>query len=403
MRILMINKFLCPRGGAETYLFRLGEALEELGHKVQYFGMDQEDRVLGNRVNACTRNMDLHCRNPVRKLSYAFRTIYSHEARKKIRLVLEDFQPEVCHLNNFHYQLTPSILLEIRKWSRQTGHPCKIVYTAHDFQLVCPNHMCRNGKTGENCEACLSGNFSCCVQNRCIHGSRLKSAVGMLEAVFWKAAGVYRYLDAIICCSEFLKSKLDRNPLLAEKTLVMHNFAQREAAWEKKDYVLYFGRYSSEKGVQTLIQAAKQLPGIPFVFAGSGPLEEQLAGTANIHNMGFQNGERLKRLIRQARFTVCPSESYENCPFSVLESLSLGTPVLASKIGGIPELIREGSNGELFESGKPDRLREKISALWKDPKRLNAYSENCKEADFPTVEYYVHWLLGLYAGGSCVT
>ncbi len=404
MRILMIHKFLYPKGGSETYLFQVGAQLHSQGHQVQYFGMDSENRCLGNRVGAYTSSMDFHRKNPLTMLSYAFRTIYSREARRKLRQVLEDFQPEVCHLNNFHYQLTPSILLEIRKWSRQSGYPCKLLYTAHDYQLVCPNHMCRNLRTGENCEKCLDGKFSPCVKNRCIHGSFLKSGIGTLEAIFWNKMGVYRQLDKIICCSHFLKSKLDRNPILAGKTTVMHNFAEKEeASPEKKNYVLFFGRYSQEKGVLTLLQAARELPQIPFVFAGAGPLAERIRSIPNVQDVGFQNGEALKRWIREAKFTVCPSETYENCPFSVLESISLGTPVLGAEIGGIPELIRDGVDGRLFESGNERALRETILSLWEDPQRLKCWSENCKTAALPTVETYVHWLLGEYAGGACGT
>ena len=146
MKILMVNKFLYPNGGSETYIFKLGEFLTSKGHEVQYFGMEHEGRRVGNRVNAYTADMDFHQGSKWSKLTYPIKTIYSLEARKKIRLVLEDFEPDVCHINNFNYQLTPSIILEIHKWSKQTGHKCRIIFTAHDYQLVCPNHMLNNPK-----------------------------------------------------------------------------------------------------------------------------------------------------------------------------------------------------------------------------------------------------------------
>ena len=294
MKILMINKFLHPNGGSETYIFRLGDYLKSQGHEVQYFGMEHEGRCVGNRVNAYTSDMDFHGGSKLSKLTYPIKTIYSAEARKKLRLVLEDFQPDVCHLNNFNYQLTPSILLEIAKW-KQKGHPCRVVYTAHDLQLVCPNHMCRNPGTGENCEKCLGGHFLNCTKGKCIHGSTAKSAVGTLEALLWNRCGVYKNIDAIICCSEFLKFKMDTNPLFAQKTVAMHNFVGKISyeETEKKDYVLYFGRFSQEKGIHTLIQVCKELPEIPFIFAGTGPLEEEIAGVPNIRNVGFQTGAAL--------------------------------------------------------------------------------------------------------------
>lgn len=395
MKVLMINKFLYPNGGSETYIFKLGESLQSMGHEVQYFGMEHDGRIVGNRVGAYTSNMDFHGGSKLAKLVYPIKTIYSAEARKKIRLVLEDFQPDVCHLNNFNYQLTPSIILEIRKWSRETNHPCRIVYTAHDYQLVCPNHMCRIPGTGENCERCLTGSSLACTKGRCIHGSLVKSLIGTLESVFWKWMRVYEQIDVVVCCSHFMKTKLDTNPVLAKKTVTMHNFIDPIAhkSVEKKDYVLYFGRYSEEKGIGSLISAAKALPEIPFVFAGSGPLAQQLEAVANIRNVGFQRGEVLERLIREARFTVYPSEWYENCPFSVMESQMYGTPVLGADIGGIPELIRVAETGELFESGSATQLKQKIEMLWRDAERISVYTKNCEAVSFDSVQQYTRKLV----------
>lgn len=397
MKILMINKFLHPNGGSETYIFQLGQGLTRLGHEVQYFGMDHPNRQVGNAVSAYTANMDFHGGSKLSKVTYPIKTIYSREARQKLRLVLEDFRPDVCHINNFNYQLTPSILLEIRKW-RKEGHPCRVVFTAHDYQLVCPNHMCRNPGTGENCEKCLGGRFLNCVKGKCIHGSAAKSAIGTLEALIWNRWGVYDTMDAMICCSRFLKSKMDTNPLFAKKTVAMHNFVDK-VAWKdtpKKDYVLYFGRFSKEKGIDTLIGVCKQLPEIPFVFAGTGPLEPELKGIPNIRNVGFQRGEALETLIREARFSVYPSEWYENCPFSVMESQMYGTPVLGADIGGIPELIQPGKTGELFPSGDVEALTQGIARLWNHRELTDGYSRNCRELPFDGPDTYCQKLLEIY-------
>ena len=134
MRILLINKFLHPNGGSETYIFKLGEHLQKKGHEVQYFGMEHPERCVGNHIDSYTENMDFHNGNIFSKITYPIKTIYSKEARKKLRLVLDDFKPDVCHLNNFNYQLTPSIILEIVKWRNDNNRECKIIYTAHDYK-----------------------------------------------------------------------------------------------------------------------------------------------------------------------------------------------------------------------------------------------------------------------------
>ena len=397
MKILMINKFLHPNGGSETYIFRLGEHLRAIGHEVQFFGMEHEGRIVGNRVEAYTSNMDFHNGSKIGKILYPIRTIYSAEARRKIRAVLEDFQPDVCHLNNFNYQLTPSIILEIVKWRRQTGRKCRILYTAHDYQLVCPNHMCNNPVTGENCEKCLGGRYIHCLKGKCIHGSTAKSAVGMAEAMFWRWQGAYRHIDKVICCSEFLQSKMNTHPVFAGKTVAMHNFVEPavDKACQKQDYVLYFGRLSEEKGTAALLEACKNLPEIPFVFAGTGPMQDRVQG-GNITYVGFKTGEELDNLIRGARMSVYPSQWYENCPFSVMESLMMGTPVMGADIGGIPELVRAGETGELFPAGDVQALTAAIRNLWNDREKLHRYSENCRRVQFDSVAHYTDKLMKLY-------
>ena len=400
MKVLMINKFLYPNGGSETYIFKLGNYLKTHGHEVQYFGMEHEGRCVGNAVNAYTSDMDFHGGAILSKLAYPIKTIYSSEARKKLRLVLDNFQPGVCHINNFNYQLTPSIILEIVKWRKQTGRECRIVFTAHDYQLVCPNHMCNNPNTGENCEKCLGGRFLNCSKGKCIHGSAAKSVIGTIEAVFWKLNGVYKYINTMICCSEFLKTKMDTNPLFAKKTVALHNFVDK-VEWkevQKKDYILYFGRISKEKGIDTLTKVCKELSDVQFIFAGTGPMEDDINGIPNIKYAGFQKGAALEQLIREARFSISPSEWYENCPFSVMESQMYGTPVLGANIGGIPELIEAGKTGELFESGNASELKEKIQKLWSDSELTDQYSQNCRNISFDDIEEYGEKLMKIYQG-----
>lgn len=407
MKILMVNKFLYPNGGSETYLFETGRQLQKMGHEVQYFGMEHEGRIVGNRVESYTSGMDFHS-GKLAKLTYPFRIIYSTEARRKIRRVLDDFQPDVVHLNNFNFQLTPSVLMEIEKYRKQTGHAVRVLYTAHDYQLICPNHMMRIPGTGENCECCLERGFWQCAVHRCIHNSRIRSILGSMEGDLYHRLGTYRHLDCLICPSRFMKEKLDHNPLFRGKTIAMHNFvgSTEEAPrvpgrkTEKKEYVLYFGRFAQEKGIRTLLNACRTLPEIPFIFAGSGPLEAEVNGVENVENMGFQTGDALKQLIAEAAFSIYPSEWYENCPFSVMESISYGTPVIGADIGGIPELVVQGRTGELFASGDVDELCNKIWKLWNNRQLLSEYTENCQKKSFDTVGEYCKKLVSLYSACS---
>lgn len=409
----MINKFLYPNGGSETYIFNLGRALTEAGHEVQYFGMEHEGRCVGNHAGSYTADMEFHSGKTLSMLTYSVKTIYSSEARRKIRLVLNDFKPDVCHLNNFNYQLTPSIILEIRKWEKETGNPVQIVYTAHDYQLICPNHMLYNPLQHALCERCVTNGFLNCYRGKCIHGSRAKSLIATLEGCYWKRRQTYREINTVICPSAFMKEVLDQSDELRGRTVTLHNFLDLETSSaelasclskssadssDKGKYVLYFGRLSQEKGLMALSVACKALPEIPFVFAGTGPLVSEVKELPNARYVGFMKGEELYSLIRGARFTVYPSEWYENCPYSVMESESLGTPVLASRIGGIPELVKDGESGELFTPASVKELTIKIALLWADDDKISKYREGCSTICFDTEAQYCKKILEIYRG-----
>lgn len=399
MKVLIVNKFLHPNGGSETYIFQIGRQLVQMGHEVQYFGMEHEGRIVGNHAECYTSNMDFHT-GKLQKLLYPFKIIYSSEAKKKIRIVLEDFDPDVVHINNFNFQLTPSIIYGIKEYEKRRGKKISIIYTAHDSQLVCPNHLMQNSVSGKACIKCMESGLKNCVRGRCIHGSVSKSILGAWEGWLYKRLRTYRYIDTIICPSLFLKGRLQTEPALREKLVVMPNFINMADAggkgWKKENYILYFGRYSIEKGIETLLKVCRSLPEIPFVFAGDGPLTEEVETCANIENRGFLKGNKLFETIGKAQLAVMPSECYENCPFSVMEAISCGTPVLGSNIGGIPELIEQGVTGELFNSGSDEDLSRKLQSLWENRTKLSEYSMNCQIKKFDTVEEYCQKLLLLY-------
>ncbi len=399
MKILIINKFLHPKGGSETYIFKIGKHLIEQGHEVQYFGMEHEGRIVGNRLEEYTEDMDFH-QSGLSRLFYPFKILYSREAKKKLLKVLKDFSPDVVHINNFNFQLTPSIIYGIREYSDQIKNKIPIIFTAHDYQLVCPNHMMLRPSDLSLCQKCASGSFYHCIIGKCVHGSFVKSIFGSVEGYLYEMLGTYRYFDKVICPSEFMQKKMVINPIFKGKTIALHNFTTTGLDEYKEivdgDYILYFGRYSKEKGIATLINACKQLPDIPFVFAGGGPLAEDINQIENIVNVGFKTGKDLKELVQNAKFAIIASEWYENCPFSVMEAQSYGTPVLGADIGGIPELIKHGETGELFKSGNQEDLKKHIRSLWEHPEKISRYRRACKEIKYDTISEYCDKLLKIY-------
>ena len=395
MKILIVNKFLYANGGSETYIFNLGKQLENMGNEIQYFGMDHPNKIVGNQWNCYTGNMDFHSGKWGRIL-YPFKIIFSYEAYSKILFVLKKFDPDAVHINNFNFQLTPSILYAIKYWEKQRKRKLPIIMTAHDSQLVCPNHLMMIPSTGEICFKCEGGKFGYCVKNKCIHNSEIRSLLASFEGLVYRLLRTYRKIDLLVCPSIFMKKKLSTNKDLAEKAVVMHNFVERKMdirVIKKDNYILYFGRYSKEKGIETLLNICREMPDVPFVFAGDGPLKEEVCNLPNIIEKGFLTGEELYDTIARARLVVFPSECNENCPLSVMEAQIYGTPVFGSRIGGIPELIQDGINGRLLEAGNVEEWKSAIYNIWSDASKLDEYAANCQKVEYQTAEQYCKSLL----------
>ena len=397
MKVLLVNKFLYPKGGSETYVFKLGEALTAHGHQVEYFGLENEKNIVGNNVGAYVSDMDFN-KGVWKNLTAPFRMIYSFEAKRKMKKVLEDFQPDVVHLNNIQFHLTPSMIVAVEKYRKRTGRKVKLVYTAHDYQLVCPSHGLFDVNI-QPCEKCLAnGKYTYCLKTKCMKNSRAKSFLAMMDAYLWKWKKTYQYIDTIVCPSKFMKSKLDTQQRFASKTVALHNFfdVPQVTPFPKEGYVLEFGHLSKDKGTLTLLEVAKHMPNVQFVFAGYGSAVEAIEKVENAKYVGFKTGDELHSLIQKAACSVCPTECYENCPYTVIESQTFLTPVIGSRMGGIPELIGEGKTGLIFEAGNADDLEAKLRYFLETPGVREAFTENCKHCVFETPDTYYEKLMKIY-------
>lgn len=374
MRILMVNKFLYPRGGAETYMLKLGSRLESLGHQVEYFGMYDEKNTVGNSLGLYTVNMDFHTRS-LSRLAYPFRILYSFDARKKMEQLIAAFRPDIIHLNNINFQLTPSIIDAAAK------HAVPIVQTVHDYQMICPNHLLYIPQTGEVCQRCVNGSKWNCAGHSCIHGSRVKSILGSLEAILYSLRKTYRKVDLFVCPSRFLEQMLWKSEdFFRGKTCAIHNFIE---PWDvspsdsPRDYIAFAGRLAREKGVDVLAEAAKLLPQYRFVVMGDGPERHYLENIPNVELTGFLTGDRLRATIAGAALFVVPSVWFENCPLSILEAGSVGVPVVTVNMGGMAELIEDGRSGLLIDRPEPQLLAEALRRGMEDSGLRSAMSEYC--------------------------
>jgi len=280
-----------------------------------------------------------------------------------------------------------------------------VVMTVHDYRLICPAYTFTNGK-GTVCEKCLaSHSFWRCITGRCSKNNLPNSILLAADSYYRKYFHQpVELIGRFIFVSKFSQRKhIEACPGFLPKSTFLYNFTLFEnnaPAHGKEDYILYFGRISAEKGIATLIKAAHQAA-VPLKVAGAGPLLEDLRkqGGSEVEFLGFQTGDALKKLIRRARFVAVPSEWYENNPLSIIESMSLGTPVIGSRIGGIPELVRDGETGFLFEAKSSASLENALrKALSLSP---GQYSQMCAEAirfareNFTESAHYSQ-LLGIY-------
>lgn len=376
MKILMVNKFLYSRGGSESYMLKLSEELKSQGHEVEYFGMYDEKNTVGNSLELYTTNMDFHSKGLSRFL-YPFKIIYSREAYKKIGKVLDTFKPDIVHMNNINFQLTPSIIYAVKKRN------IPLVQTVHDYQMICPNHLLYSFNETKPCDRCIKDSKWNCLKYSCIHNSKIKSLLGVVEANFYSLLKTYKKVDLYICPSRFLENKLIlSSDIYCGKTFTIHNFIEKNSISTKTDcenpYVVFVGRLSKEKGVKLLADTAYLLPKVNFVVAGNGPDDEVLKNIPNVTLKGFVAGKELIDLMANAKLLIAPSVCYENNPLSILEAHSMGVPVVTMNYGGMAELVEDGKTGALASEQTPDAVAKAVKKCFDNEEYYKTLKVNCE-------------------------
>ena len=401
MKILLINKFLYPKGGDAIATLAMGELLRARGHEVISWGMKHSSSPTYPNDDLFVDNLDLNNAGGIGKqLDIAGKLLYSFEAKRKVEALIKRIgKPDIVHLHNFSHQISPSILDVFKQYK------IPVVMTMHDYKLVCAAYtLLSHGKV---CERCSGGKYYQCFLQGCVKDSMTKSMLNTCEMyLHHKLLHIYDHIHTFIAPSVFMKQKLEA---MGFKGRVVHvpNFidaSQYVPRYENDGRtVVYFGRLSKEKGVATLIEAVKGLD-ITLKIIGDGPLKEELVssvksqGIKNVVFMGYMTGDALKNEIRNCMFSVIPSEWYENNPLSVLEAFALGKPVIGARIGGIPELVRDGETGVAFESGNVVDLRDKIARLIADPSKIiemGKHARSLVDQDFNANLYYDR-LMGVY-------
>lgn len=393
MKVLLVNKFLYPKGGDAITTIDTGRLLEKRGHDVIFWGMEHPLNPDYKYKEYFAEHIDFN--KPAglfEKIKMAETILYSWEAKRKLEALLRNVKIDIAHLNNFAHQLSPSILHALKK------HKIPVVMTMHDYKLVCASYTLV--PMGKECDLCRNGRYYYCLKEKCVKGSRVKSLINTVEMyLHHNILKIYGLIDIYISPSRFMREKLidmgfKRQIEVLPNFVDIGNFKPSFDAEEKS--VCYVGRVSPEKGLITLVHAMKGID-LELKIIGDGEFQDTLKAEAekigmnNIRFLGFLNTEELKKEIAKSMFMVLTSECYENNPRCVIEAFSLGKPVVGSRIGGIPELVKDGITGYTFNAGDQNDLHDKIKQLAAQVSKRIEMGKNARkfiEDEFSPDVYY---------------
>lgn len=374
MRILLVNYRYFISGGPEKYMFNIKKMLEDNGHEVIPFSIHSNKNVeteysryfvepIGDRDSTYFEE----CKKTLKVIwQMIARSVYSFKVKKAIQEEIRQEKPDLVYIIHFVNKLSPSVI----RGAKQMGVP--VVLRLSDYFLLCPRFDFLSQK--KICEECLSKGYGACIKKRCVKNSLFASVIRVFSMKVHNLLKIYDDVDAFITPSEYLKDKLVTNGFLQEKIHCIPTFttSSTEAkAPEIGSYGLYFGRITEEKGVDTVVHAYEKLPDHRVLIMGDDTTEEAIRlkqyikrhKLGNIEFTGFKSGIELEEIINKSRFTLIPSIWYDNLPNTALESFQFSKPVIASNIGSLPELVKDGENGFLFSPGNAEELLKKIKYL----------------------------------------
>jgi len=385
MKILQVHKY-CSRkrgAGSVTAFFETVGLLKKKGQDVRVFSMKDAD----NGEEFASENFAPHFdinqpANLWRKICLAGRSIFNFQAQESLEKFLKDFRPDIAHIHNIYHYLTPSIFFTFKK------HKIPMVMKLSDYKLICPNYKLFN--RGKICQKCQGGKYYHCFFDRCLKNSFSISFVAMLEAYLHRFLRSYEKIDLFLSPSIFMKKKCVQFGIAEERIEILRNTLDQRALLsfdsdelengKEKNYFLYYGRISSEKGLENLIHAVaelkktNQLGENKLVLVGHGPAQEsleQLVGELGLEQevdfLGFKpgmsstEGGELKKIVSRAKFVVLPSLWFDNSPLIISEAQLLGKPVLVSCRGGSGEMLIDQKTGWIFDPAKKGDLVSKLA------------------------------------------
>lgn len=350
MKITIVhNRYVHP-GGEDSVVLSEIEMLRKYGHEVSLYEAD----------NAEIQKMPLWS-----KLHFSFTDFLgSPLVYKDFLQFLQQDRPDIVHIHNSFYMLGPSIYLV----AHDLGIP--IIQTLHNYRFLCPNALFF--RDGHNCEECVEkGSFLPAIKHRCWQGSFFKTVQLSQLLMHYKQLGVFNKIDQFIVTSQFSLSRYEKAGWDVSKFAVKPNFLEfvNEVKEYQNEFALYVGTLQPYKGIKTLLDAWEELD-FPLKIVGSGPLEnyvkQRISTLKNVEYLGQKSFEDVNSLIDKAGFLVLPSECYENFPRVIVEAFAQAKPVIASRMGAMAELVRDGETGLHFKAGNSVQLANQVKRLIND-------------------------------------
>jgi glycosyltransferase involved in cell wall biosynthesis len=376
MRILHVNKFLYRRGGAESYLLDVAHHQQAAGHDVWFWGMRHPENTENELAQFFPSYIELEPAPSglVARVRASSRMVWSTSSGRGLAAAIEHVRPDVVHFHNVYHQLSPSV---VRATAR--GGVASVM-TLHDYKLACPSYQLL--AHGLPCTACLDHGLWQAARTSCKDGSRAASTALAAESWLHRRMHAYAGVGVFLCPSRFLHDVMVRADVFPDRMRVVPHFVEAGGPINpgRGGPVVFAGRLSSEKGVDTLVRATPLLPeGSTVTIAGDGPARADLERLADevapgrISFVGRLPKTELLRLVAGATAMAVPSRWYENQPMTVLEALTAATPVIASDMGGLPELVRDGVDGRLVPPDDPTALAQALTDLLVDPSLAAEY------------------------------
>lgn len=375
MKILVAHNAYQHRGGEDAVVDAELTLLRQHGHDVELYRLHND--ALNNMPRATA----------------AVTTVWSQPAARDVEEVCMRFHPDVIHVHNTFPLISPSLY-----WAAgRLGVP--VVQTLHNFRLLCPQAIFL--REGRICEDCIGKLPWRAVTRKCYRSSALQSAVitGMLAT--HRLIGTYRErVTRYIALNKFARAKYIEGGLPAALFRIKPNFVPSscEPDWNGRSGGMYVGRLSSEKGLDVLAGAARSMPNADIDVIGSGPLEALAKEAFGDRYLGFRPLDDIMARMGRARYLVLPSICYENSPRTIVEAFSCGLPVIASRLGALPDIVRDGVTGLLFNPGDPVDLASKIAWANAHPEQMRRMGQAARteyEAEY-TPERNYEILMDIY-------